>query len=460
MTHVSQTVTNLRQSAFLKMLIIGFLIILLLIPLGFVGSVNYDRQERYQSVLYELGNLWGSSQDIVGPVLSVPYQRLWTDDKNKLNTEVHQAHFLPERLSITGEILPEKRYRSIFEVVVYRVNLTIEGEFNQPSFDFFNIADEQILWQEAKLVFGISDTRGIRDNLTLDWNQQPIEFLSGSNSSLVDKGLHLRLPQLNDSTQTRHQFKFQLSLNGSDYLSFAPVGKQTLVDLTSTWPDPSFSGAFLPIERKISQDGFQAHWQVSHLGRSYPQYWNSEQQNYINLSNENFRVNLLLPVDFYQKVERSVKYGILFILLTFTTFFLFEIFNPIRIHPLQYLMVGAALCIFYLLLLSISEQLNFSWAYLIASIATIGLITSYGRYVLGSQRRALIMGSALVALYMYLYVLLHLQDYALLFGAIGLFCILALIMFITRHVDWYSLNMNMTLNSQDKSTQPPTAMAE
>ncbi len=454
MSDISTTANNLRQSAFIKILIIGFLMLMLLIPLGLVGTVNYDRQERYQSVLYELGNLWGRSQELVGPVLTIPYQRFWTDDKDKLHTETYYAHFLPENLHISGEILPEKRYRSIFEVVVYRVNLTIEGEFKQPSFDFFNISDEQILWQEAKLAIGISDTRGIRDNLTLDWDQQPLEFLSGSNSQLVDKGLHVRLPHLQNNDQSNHQFKFQLSLNGSDYLSFAPVGKQTLVDLTSTWQDPSFSGAFLPIERKISKDGFQAHWQVSHLGRSYPQYWNTEQQNYINLSEENFNVNLLLPVDFYQKVERSIKYGILFILLTFTTFFLFEIFNPIRIHPLQYLMVGAALCIFYLLLLSISEQLNFSLAYLIASVATISLITSYGRYVLASQRRAFIMGAALVALYVYLYVLLHLQDYALLFGAIGLFSILALIMYITRHVDWYSLNMNIAINT--RNTPSPT----
>jgi inner membrane protein len=204
----------------------------------------------------------------------------------------------------------------------------------------------------------------------------------------------------------------------------------------------------LPIERTISPDGFEAHWQISHLGRSFPQFWNSQENNYMSFESDYFNVNLLLPIDFYQKVERSVKYGLLFILLTFTTFFLFEIFNPIRIHPFQYLMVGAALCIFYLLLLSISEHLNFSIAYLIASIATIGLITAYGKHVLISTRRALIMGASLVVLYVYLYILLHLQDYALLFGALGLFGILALVMYITRNIDWYNIDLNQVANKE------------
>jgi inner membrane protein len=224
-------------------------------------------------------------------------------------------------------------------------------------------------------------------------------------------------------------------------LAFVPVGKKTSVNLSADWPDPSFNGAFLPIQHDISDIGFQATWQVSHLGRSYPQYWTTQNQPEIDFYSTEFGVDLLLLIDFYHKSERSVKYGILFILLTFMTFFLFEVLNHRSIHPLQYLMVGSALCLFYVLLLSISEHLGFVTAYIIASASTIVLITAYATKVLHNTQRAGIMGLALTGLYISLYVLLHLQDYALLFGAVGLFLILAGVMFITRNIDWYAVNL-------------------
>ncbi|OUD16237.1 cell envelope integrity protein CreD [Thioflexithrix psekupsensis] len=434
---------SIRQSAFFKILVIGFLVMLLLIPLIMISSAVYERQSRYYSVKSEIGELFGYDQTIMGPVVTVPYQRFWKDDKDKVHTDLHYAYFLPENLQIRGQLVPETRYRGIYEVVVYRTDLTVSGAFEPPNFGFWKtIQPEHILWDDAYLTIGISDTRGIREALTLNWNKKELPFLSGTRSSLFDKGLHVRLPDLEQLNTTNYEFSFKLNLNGHEQLAFSPVGKETIVELSSSWQDPSFAGSFLPVERVINETGFEARWQVSHLGRSYPQMWNTEMQDSVNLHQEQFNVNLRLPVDFYQKVERSIKYGILFILLTFTTFFLFEIFNPIRIHPLQYLMVGFALSIFYLLLLSISEHLNFSWAYLIASGATIGLIITYGQWVLQSRQRSLIMGGFLVGLYIYLYVLLHLQDYALLFGAIGLFVILALVMFITRRVDWYALHLN------------------
>ena len=229
------------------------------------------------------------------------------------------------------------------------------------------------------------------------------------------------------------------------------MGKQNAVQVKSTWADPSFIGSFLPVAREITQEGFTANWKVSHLGRSYPQFWNSENQNGSYLSDSDFGIKLLLPVDFYQKTQRSIKYGILFILLTFTVFFLFEVFNPIRLHFLQYMMVGIALCIFYLLLLSIAEQFGFVVAYLSAMVATVVLITGYSMAILQSKKHALMLGTLLILLYSYLYVLLHLQDYALLFGAIGLFLILATVMYITRNIDWYAVNLQRTdLEFSDK----------
>jgi inner membrane protein len=372
-------------------------------------------------------------------MLTVPYQTFWKDDKDKVHTQLHNAQFLPDELTIVGDIVPQIRSRGIFEAVVYRVNLQVQGSFPSPDLSHWKIDPAHILWEDAIFSLGISDTRGIRDALFLQWDKQPVEFLSGAgNNGFFDKGLHVRLPQLANDTGKSHQFSLTVSLNGNHQLQFTPVGKKTIVTISSPWPDPSFDGAFLPIHHEITPTNFQAKWEISHLGRSYPQYWTTQNKPNIDFYETNFGVKLLLLADFYQKTERSIKYGILFILLTFTTFFLFEVLNPIRIHPLQYLMVGSALCLFYVLLLSISEHLGFQNAYLIASVNTIGLITAYATKALQSLARASIMGVILLGLYIYLYVLLHLQDYALLFGAIGLFLILALVMYITRNIDWYT----------------------
>jgi inner membrane protein len=438
------SVNTSKSSIFLKLIFVGFLILILLILLMRVEQLVYERQARHSSVIQEVSERWGYAQTMTGPMLTVPYQTFWKDDKDKVHTQLHKAQFLPDELTIVGDIVPQIRSRGIFEAVVYRVNLQFQGSFPSPDLSHWKIDPAHILWEDAIFSLGISDTRGIRDALFLEWDKQPVEFLSGAgNNGFFDKGLHVRLPQLASDTGKSHQFSLAVSLNGNHQLQFTPVGKKTMVTIGSPWPDPSFDGAFLPIHHEITPTSFQAKWEISHLGRSYPQYWTTQNKPNIDFYETNFGVKLLLLADFYQKTERSVKYGILFILLTFTTFFLFEVLNPIRIHPLQYLMVGSALCLFYVLLLSISEHLGFQNAYLIASVSTIGLITAYATKTLQSFARAGIMGVILLGLYIYLYVLLHLQDYALLFGAIGLFLVLAVVMYITRNIDWYTVNKSM-----------------
>lgn len=431
-----------RHSILIKTIFIGLLIFILFIPLALVNDLVYERESRLQSVIYEINQSWGEAQTVVGPIVTVPYRTVWHDEKGKVYTQVNQAYFLPDALDISSELLPEIRWRGIFKVVVYRVNLAINGRFSRPDLSIWKIPPENIMWDDATLSMGLSDTRGIQDTLFLNWNNSKIEFLSGTaNNNFIDKGLHVRLPNLAADTTNSYQFSFKTTLNGNESIAFTPVGKQNTVQVTSTWADPSFIGAFLPSTREISQEGFKANWKVSHLGRSYPQFWNSENQNAVHLNDSGFGVKLLLLADFYQKTERSIKYGILFILLTFTVFFLFEVFNPVRLHFLQYMMVGIALCIFYLLLLSIAEQFGFVIAYMIAMVATVVLITGYSMAILQSNKHALILGVLLILLYAYLYVLLHLQDYALLFGAIGLFLMLATVMYITRHIDWHTVNL-------------------
>jgi inner membrane protein len=238
------------------------------------------------------------------------------------------------------------------------------------------------------------------------------------------------------------QFSIPLDFNGSEGIFFAPFGVQNEATLKSNWADPGFRGAFLPAERSVRPDGFDATWKVSYYGRDYPQSWTSRAGNERfttqSVSNSLFGAQFLSILDAYRYVERSIKYGVLFLVLVFTAFFLFEVTALQKIHPFQYLMVGAALCLFYLLLLSISEFIGFSWAYLIAAVASTVLITWYCRFFLGGGMRTLMIGAGLTGVYTFLYITLRQQDYALLMGAIALFIVLAIVMYVTRKVDWYA----------------------
>jgi len=238
------------------------------------------------------------------------------------------------------------------------------------------------------------------------------------------------------------EFSIPLDINGSEGIFFAPFGVQNVVNLKSNWPDPGFRGAFLPATRSVRPDGFDASWRVSYYGRDYPQQWESRGGNdrYTTKSvgESRFGAQFLSVLDAYRYVERSIKYGVLFLVLVFTTFFLFEVTARQKIHPFQYLMVGAALCLFYLLLLSISEFIGFSWAYLAAAVASIVLITWYCRFFLGGGVRTMMIGAGLAGVYLFLYITLRQQDYALLMGAIALFIVLAVVMYVTRKVDWYA----------------------
>ncbi len=429
---------RLRDSTLFKLLAVGFLALLLLIPLGMVSSLISERQARRNQAAEEVAASWGSSQVLGGPVLIVPYLVHGKDDQGKNVTWTSYAHFLPETLEIDGRIAPERRNRGIFEVAVYRADLSWKGTFLRPDFSNWRIAPQDILWEDAWLSVGIPDLRGIRSGVALTWGGRSFQFEPGAGGGgLWDSGLSVRMPELETAEKgIVYAFAFDLGLNGSQRLEFLPLGKQTKVSVKSNWPSPSFAGAFLPDSRRVTGTGFDATWNVSWLGRGYPQQWRSDDVKSENVFASAFGVELFLPVDSYQKTERSVKYGVLFLLLTFLTFFLYEVFNPFSLHPIQYLLVGSAICLFYLLLLSISEHLSFGLAYGAASAATVLLIGGYSAAILRGALRALLMSAVLGGLYGYLYVLLQLEDYALLLGSFGLFVILALVMYLTRKVDW------------------------
>ena len=440
---------RLRYPALLELIILGGLTLVLMIALTMIRSLVLERAQRAQSVRAEIASSWGQSQTIGGPVLVVPYRVHHLDGNGKIQTSVNQARFLPDKLIVRGKLEPERRHRGIFETVVYHAKMRIEGEFARPDFSAWGVGAEDVLWNEAILTIGVSDLRGIRNNPVMRWNDRALTFSGGSGDPrLWTSGLTAANPFAGGAAAARYPFVLDLALNGSEQIGFYPLGGQTVVEMSSSWPDPSFNGAFLPESRRITPQGFTARWSISSLARSYPQRWrewgDESTTALAAVAPSAFSVGLFSPVGHYQQAERSVKYGVLFIVLTFVTFFLYELLSPVTLHPVQYFLVGGALCLFYLLLLSISEHAPFAIAYAIASVATVGLITAYGAALLRSVLRVVGLAGVLSLLYGYLYVLLQLEDWALLMGSIGLFLILALVMYTTRTVDWGSAHLGLS----------------
>lgn len=432
MSEKTETQNWFRNSITIKSVIVGVLIMVLLIPAGMIRNLIHERSSLRNSVVSEISYKWGNQQTIAGPIITIPYKTYYKQDK-KIVESIHYAHFLPENLNIDGKLNPEIRYRGIYKVVVYNSVLKFAGNFTKPDFSDWKIKDSDILWDDATLSIRIPDMRGIKDNIKISWNKETYDVNPGINNQNQNYTGVSTIIKFNDSDN--YDFNFTLDLNGSENLNFIPIGKETNISINSNWINPSFEGSFLPYKREITENGFTANWKVLHLNRSYPQKWIGEAYS---IDESSFGVKLLLPVDHYQKSLRSVKYAIMFISLTFLVFFFTEILNKKRIHPIQYLLVGLGLSIFYSLLVSLSEQVSFNLAYFIASISIISLITVYAHSIFKNKKLTLIIALVLVVLYGFLFTILQLQDFSMLLGSIGLFIALAIVMYLSKKIDWYS----------------------
>lgn len=359
-------------------------------------------------------------------------------------TTVATAYFLPDSLEVSGDVQTQTLHRGIYDAAVFRGEITLSGKFAAPDMAALKIDPKDVLWKDAAVTLAVSDLRGTREGLVLDWNGKKTQLQPGSQLPGYTTGVTAQIGGDQPIT-VPGTFSIALDINGSGGIFFAPFGMQNQVTLKSNWPDPGFRGAFLPADRTVRPDGFDAKWKVSYYGRDYPQRWTSrsgnERFNTNSVTASLFGAQFLRILDAYRYVERSIKYGVRFFVLVFTTFFLFEITARQKIHPLQYLMVGAALCLFYLALLSASEFIGFSLSYLIAAVAATGLITWYCSHFLGGGMRTLMIGGGLLGVYTFLYITLRQQDYALLMGTIALFIVLALVMSVTRKVDWYARDL-------------------
>lgn len=417
----------------IKGIITGVLILVMLIPTVYITNLVNERKIRQQEVAAEVSSKWSSSQTLTGPYLYVPYKTYLPLKDGKVQEGQDHFWILPDNLTTYGNIKHEIRQRSIYKVLLYRADLKESGNFiiNTPA----NVNNEHIQWEEAKLCFGLSDVKGIEEKLSIRLNEEDYELSPGlPTTEISERGLSAPVKINTVTIDSSLAFSMNLKLKGSEQLHFVPLAGNSSFSLQSTWPNPSFDGNNLPTERSVTQDGFTSKWTFNKANLPF----GTVLQNFrFDLNAIAFGVTMLQPADQYAKTSRSVKYAILFIGLTFSLFFVVELMHKRPIHPVQYILIGIALVIFYTLLLSISEFIMFDNAYLIASVATILLISLYAQNHFKSWRSGGLFGLILTALYGFIFVLIRLEDTALLVGSIGLFIVLALTMYASRKVNWY-----------------------
>jgi inner membrane protein len=417
-----------------KLIVIAVIGLLLLVPLQLVRSTLHERSMRHDAALDEVASVWGRSQQLTGPILAIPYTYPTRDDGT--GRAGGMLYLLPESLVIDGDLEPKDLRRGIFTAQVFRATLRLTGRFAVPT-AFTAISNVTPLWAEARLVVAISDVRRMRASPTLAWNGENLAWDAGSTIPGLDGELQspVRLqPEMAEAT-----FDIALVVDGSGAFQAAPIGRETTLTLRSTWPSPRFGGASLPTERDVRAEGFTATWHASPFGREFPSRWTQRGDDTKSvlqaMQRAAFDVELVPTVTAYRTIERSIKYGVLFIAMVFAMFFLFEVVCRARLHALNYILVGAALCLFYLTLLALAEFIGFTWAYVAATAASLVMIALYAWRILRSGARAALVAALLSGVYGYLFFVLRMEDFALLAGTAALFVTLSAVMYFTRNLD-------------------------
>lgn len=393
-----------KDSIVLRLIISVGIIILLIIPLTMIQSLITERQNYRDTVVAEINQSWASEQTVAGPVLSILSKEWIENQEGKKILKQNKYHLLPENLNIETEVFPETRYRGIYEVSLYKTNIKITGDFDFNIVQKFNYDELIKNAEENYLSFNITDLKGIEDNIELKWNGLKKEVNPGLKNAEIFKSGFFSNIELNKGVK-KYNFEITLHLKGSENLKFIPIGKITELHIKSAWNNPSFIGEFLPSSRELTDQGFTAAWKVNQFNRNYPQEWYNDTYE---LYASSFGVKLLIPVDEYQKTMRTSKYGIMIILLTFVSFFMIEIFNKKALHPIQYLLIGLSLVIFYSILLALSEYMLFQYSYLISSVLVIVLISFYTSNVYSKVKLGVLIGGILILFYGFMYTILQL----------------------------------------------------
>ena len=434
-----------RYPLFSKILMIAFLALVLLIPLGMIESKISERKALQESVQQDIAQKSARPQTLYGPYLVVRYQlrekKVEKDAHGQEKTlyvasEPKELVLEPHALKIGGGAEVESRQRGIYKAQLYNLHANISGSFTLPSVYGLPRTAQDVIPLNAYFVMRISDSRGIRNAPVLTLNGRTHEFGAGGVPPLAGNGMHVFLPAPDPNQAHTFNFSFPLELQGTTTLAIRPSGKTTEVALKSSWPHPSFGGSFLPRTRSVSDQGFTAQWLVSSLAKNSVGQADNAQAS----EAETLSIDFIDPVNIYLMSERAVKYGLMFVVLVFTAFFLFEVLRGLRVHPMQYLLVGLSMAMFFLLIISLSEHIPFAIAYAVSGSASVLLIGFYLAGVLRSRRPALLFSGGIALLYAVLYGVLQSEDNALLMGALILFAALAVVMMLTRHMDWYRLH--------------------
>jgi len=425
------------HGATFKVLGIALLALLMLIPLSEVNGLIGEREGRAREATQHIAERWGAQQLLGAPVLVVPVKRQVLQDKTWTSIE-EREYILADQAAFTGKLAPEMRRYGIYETAVYTAELTIEGRFDATDIAALGASGAEPQWRRAELRVPIADVRGIRRISTLKFSERDLAFGPGADGVAMVASVSAPIALDPTTLNGTLPFSFTLTLAGTERFAVLPLARKTDVNLSSTWPDPGFDGAFLPAAHRIDAGGFEAQWQVLDLNRRLAQHWR-ESESPGAIGESAFGITLTQPAGSYQQNVRAGKYGVLFIAFTFVAFFLFEVRRRLRVHPVQYLLVGIALCTFYVVLLALSEEIGFGWAYAIAAACVVAIVSGYAAVVLTAHRAGLLLGAMLALVYALLYGLVVSEDYALLMGSMALLAGIAGFMYLTRRVDWYAL---------------------
>lgn len=428
-----------RFSKSIKVVVIAFLVLLLLIPMFMIEDMIRERGRTQSEAIAEVSQKWSLAQTVTGPYINLKYPMYYEENGTKRLTMGNVTLF-PDELSVDGQLKTETLQRGIYKVNVYQSELVIKGYFSSEELRKSNLSIDALQYDRAAICLNLTDMRGLSEQVSIRLNDSVYVFEPGMDGQGIDNmGVHAIVNLSALKEDGRLPYEMNIKLKGSQSISFTPLGKTTKVSLKANWNTPSFDGNFLPEKRHITESDFSAQWQVLNLNRNYSQVLVDYPTTGIrDIKDSSFGVNLKMPVEQYQQSMRSTKYAVLIILLTFTVIFFTEIMEKTRIHALQYLLVGLALCLFYSLLLSLSEHIGFGSAYLVASVLTIALVGGYMLGIIKRKKPALIMTGLLVVLYIYVFILIQLETYALLAGSLGLFVILAMVMYFSKKIDWFN----------------------
>ncbi len=424
----------------IKLVVIVLVLILFIPPIAMVRNLIFERSQRSTSAVEEVIASWGGRLQITSPMVGIPYHYfVYTknEDQETVRRKIEETLIiLPSKFDLGIEAPVEKRNRGIYSIPVYTAPVTGTGIFviNEA---LESVRDDAVIeYDRAYAALSMSSLKGISAMSPLTWNRTETSFEPAVLPLQIYDG-EIKAPVEIDSGGGSYSFSFELVAKGGGLIEHVPLARETTMRMSSGWVSPSFYGEFLPSVRDITDEGFTARWDISYLSRNLPGHFIAGEIDQYRFLNTRFGVRFMEPVSAYSLNERSIKYAWLFLLVPFITFFLFEVLQNMRIHPVQYLLAGAADIVFYLLLLSASEHISFNAAYLAAAAAVTLLLALYSGSILGKKQSGALMGIILSSGYLYLFVVLQSEDYALLYGSVGLFIILAVVMFVTRNVKWY-----------------------